>query len=174
MDISITPELIKAAASSTLGILSLMCLILGIIALAFFKDAPVNAKIVVFILLLLSSCGFGYSIIKQQTPNFTPEVTRESLLGSWESKQKMGDHEGISNTTFFKDGSFSGKYTSFEKETGHRIPVKGTWKFTELTSDKFRLTLKYDDGHQWQSEVRVKGSNIIHIVDDNYLIHRVE
>lgn len=74
-------EVIKAAASSTLGILCLMCLILGIVSLALFKDAPVGAKISVFVLLFIGVVGFGYVITKQQLPNLMPEKPREFIVG---------------------------------------------------------------------------------------------
>ena len=56
------PEIIKAAAQSPLGILALMVMVLSTIALAFFKDAPVWAKLLVFTLLLAGAAAFAFSI----------------------------------------------------------------------------------------------------------------
>ena len=62
MEYFLNPEVIKAASQSTLGVLSLMVLILGLISLAFFLRSPIWAKLVVFVFLFVGTAGFGYSI----------------------------------------------------------------------------------------------------------------
>ncbi|GAB4191783.1 MAG: hypothetical protein Tsb002_20880 [Wenzhouxiangellaceae bacterium] len=62
MEYFLNPEVIKAASQSTLGILSLMVLILGFISLAFFLRSPVWVKLIVFVFLFAGTAGFGYSI----------------------------------------------------------------------------------------------------------------
>jgi hypothetical protein len=86
-------EVIKAATSSSLGALSLMCLILGTIAMAFFKKSQVRVRIMVFTLLFVGVAGFGYSIKNQKSPDPTPEMipeaTREFAIGRWQVEQKL-------------------------------------------------------------------------------------
>lgn len=65
MDNLLDPEVISAASSSNLGILSLMILVLGVIALAFFRNAPDGIKFAIFILLFGGVLGFGAAIVKE-------------------------------------------------------------------------------------------------------------
>lgn len=60
------PELIRAAASSTMGILCLMIVIIAALALAFFRDSPIWAKLAVFVLLFTGVAGFGFAILHQK------------------------------------------------------------------------------------------------------------
>src|SRR5436305_1731981 len=113
MDQLLNPEVIRAAASSTLGILSLMCLILGIVALAFFRDAPVRARLLVFILFLVGVSGFGYADLNQQRSSPSPEATREFVVGRWQVQQPIAGMEGASSADYFEDGSFSGSQQIF-------------------------------------------------------------
>lgn len=168
MENLLNAEVIKAAASSTLGILCLMCLILGIVTLALFKDAPVGAKISVFVLLLISAVGFGYVITKQQLPDSMPKKMSEFIVGQWQNDQKIGAIEAGSIITYSEDGSFSGIEESFVNGQGGRIQVKGTWEFMQLAPDKVRITLKFNDGKQWQGTFKIINRNRIHIIEENY------
>ncbi|MBU3947427.1 MAG: hypothetical protein KJ826_04315 [Proteobacteria bacterium] len=168
MENLLNAEVIKAAASSTLGILCLMCLILGIIALALFKDAPIGAKLSVFVLLLIGAVGFGYVITKQQLPNLMPEKPHEFILGQWQNGQKIGDIEAGSIITYFEDGSFSGTNDSFVKGQGERKQIKGRWELKQLPPDKGQLVLKFNDGKQWQSTFKIIDRNRTHNIEENY------
>lgn len=75
-------EVIKAAASSILGVLCLMCLILGIVSLALFKDAPVGAKISVFVLLFIGVVGFWICHHKAATAEFDAREAARIYRGS--------------------------------------------------------------------------------------------
>ena len=63
MNSLLNPELIEAASSSNLGIFSLMILVLAVIALVFFRKAPVAVQLSAFIPLFLGVAGFGYAIV---------------------------------------------------------------------------------------------------------------
>ena len=56
-------QVIGQAAQSTLGVLSLICLIVGVIAYAFFKDAGERVKLLVFALLLIAAGGFAAAVL---------------------------------------------------------------------------------------------------------------
>jgi len=166
-------EVIKAAASSPLGTLSLMCLILGIVALAFFKNAPILAKIIVFALLLIGVAGFGSAILNQQSPSQIPETTRQFVIGRWQVELKAGDFEGGSFIDYLEDGSFSGMRQSFKEGRGERLPVSGAWNFTKLAKDQFRMTLNFDTDGQWRGNFRILDYNRIHNINENYVAVRV-
>jgi predicted RND superfamily exporter protein len=87
MESLLNADVIKAAASSTLGILSLMCLIL-VIALTWFRDSPTWAKLSVFVLLFGGILGFGSAALRQQVAAPALEVTRQFLVGRWQVEQK--------------------------------------------------------------------------------------
>ena len=179
MDSLLNAEVIKAAASSPLGTLSLMCLILGVVALAFFRNAPVRAKIVVFGFLMMGVAGFGYAILNQQPPgppsantNTTPEATRAYVIGRWQVEQRVGGLEGGSYIDYRDDGSFSGRQETFINGQGARVKVNGDWEFVKLDRDQFRLELEFDTGEQWQGVFRIMGPDRIHNVDENYVAMR--
>ncbi|MEN6374652.1 MAG: hypothetical protein ABFD75_07725 [Smithella sp.] len=168
MENLLNAEVIKAAASSTLGILCLMCLILGIVVLALFRNAPVSAKIFVFVLLILGAGGFGYTVIKQKSPTGIPEITRQFIAGRWHNEQKIGDLEAGSVMTYFEDGTFLGSQESFFKGKGGRTQVKGKWDVTKLAEDKCRIKLNFDDGKQWQGIFKILDHDRAHNIDENY------
>lgn len=62
MNTLLNQEIIQAASSSNLGIFSLMILVLGVVAFAFFRKAPAWVQLTAFIPLFLGVAGFGYSI----------------------------------------------------------------------------------------------------------------
>ena len=173
MDKLLNAEVIRAAASSSLGTLSLMCLILGVIAMAFFRNAPVRAKIIVFVLLLIGVAGFGYAISNQQSPTATPQATRQFFVGRWQVEQKIGGIEGSTFVDYFDDGNFSGREETFQGEQGGRTKVSGTWDFVKLADNQFRLTLHSANGNQWQGTFRIVDHDRIHNMDDNYDAVRV-
>lgn len=173
MENLLNAEVIRAAASSTLGILSLMCLILGIIALTFFRGAPVRARVFVFAILFLGVAGFGYVILNQQSSSPIPEATRLFVSGRWQVEQKIAGIEGGSFIDYLEDGSFSGRQEAFIGGQGGRVQVSGSWDFTKLARDQFRMTLSFDNGTQWQGTFRVLGHDRIHNMDENYDAVRV-
>ena len=65
------PEVIRAAASSPLGILALMVLVLSSLALAFFKDADPKIRLCVFVLLFAGAAAFAAAVLVQK-PKPTP------------------------------------------------------------------------------------------------------
>ena len=173
MEKLLNAEVIRAAASSTLGTLSLMCLILGIVALTFFRDAPIRAKVFVFAMLLLGVAGFGYAILNQRSSSPIPEATRQFVSGRWQVEQKVAGIEGGSFIDYSEDGSFSGRQETFINGKGGRERVKGSWDFMRLDRDQFRITLTFDNGNQWRGTFRVLGYDRIHNIDENYDAVRV-
>lgn len=176
MENLLNAEVIKAAASSPLGTLSLMCLILGVVALAFFKNAPTIAKVIVFAILLIGVAGFGSAVLNQQSPQLpipVPEATPEFVTGRWQVEQKIAGFEGGSFIDYSEDGSFSGRQEAFIQGQGGRVQVSGAWEFTRLGKDKFRIMLNFDNGIQWQGTFRILSNDRIHNIDENYVAVRV-
>ena len=171
----LNPDIIKAAASSPLGILSLMCLIIGIVSLGLFRNAPVWAKLIVFIFLFVGVCGFGASIVRQQNPQPTiaPEASREFVIGRWQVEQAVAGAEGGSFVDYADDGRFIGKQEVFVNGTGRRQPVSGTWDLAKLAKDQFKLELKFDNGTQWSGTFRILDRDHIHNLGENYVAVRV-
>lgn len=176
MDNLLNPEVIKAAASSPLGLLSLMCLLIGIISLGLFRKAPIWAKLVVFVLLLAGVFGFGASVVRQQNPQpeGTPEVSRDFVVGRWQVEQSMGGNaEGGTFVDYANDGRFSGKQEAFLNGVGRRETINGTWDIAKVAKDQFKLHLKFDTGNEWSGTFRILDRNHIHNLDQNYVSVRV-
>lgn len=133
MNSLLNPEVIKAAATSTLGILSLMCLIVGIVCLGLFRNSPVWAKLLVFLIMLGGVFGFGTAVLRQQNPRpATPEASRDFITGRWQVEQAVADLEGGSFVDYGEDGRFTGKLDFFQNGNGVRQSVNGTWQFEKL------------------------------------------
>lgn len=179
MENLLNAEVIKAAASSPLGTLSLMCLILGVVALGFFKESPVRAKLVVFGFLVAGVVGFGYAILNQQQPGARsdpaapPEATRDYVVGRWQVEQNVGGIEGGSFIDYHDDGRFTGRQETFVNGQGARVPVSGNWAFVKLDRERFRLELAFDSGESWHGVFRILGPDRIHNAEQNYLAIRV-
>jgi hypothetical protein len=171
----LNPDLIRAAATSTLGIFSLMCLIIGLIVLALFRNAPVWAKLLVFVPLLGVVFGFGSALLRQQAPPVAAaEASREFFVGRWQVEQADGDREGGTFTDYFDDGSFSGKGEVFLNGQGTREKIAGKWDFAKLAKDQFTLTLNFEDGRpQWKSKFRILDHDHIHNFEMNYVAVRM-
>ena len=82
MDALLNAEIIKAAAASPLGILSLMCLIVAVVALAFFRKAPMNVRLGVFALLLLGVAGFAYALLAGKSAPQAPTAASAPLAAA--------------------------------------------------------------------------------------------
>ncbi len=170
MESLLNAEIIKAAASSTLGVLSLMCLILAVLALGFFKGAPVKVRAGVFALLFFGVAGFAYAVLSTSTvsPTAPPEASREFGVGIVQIGQKIGGVEGGSFVNYAEDGRFSGRQETFVDGQGQRIPVSGTWTFSKIAKDQFRLQLSFDNGARWQGTFNIVSRDRIHNIDENY------
>lgn len=89
MDNLLNPEVISAASSSSLGILSLMILVLGIIALAFFRNATDGIKFAIFILLFGGVVGFGAAIVKEAPKPIDPVQINPEHDAEPETEQEL-------------------------------------------------------------------------------------
>jgi len=171
-------SVIRAAASSPRGVLSLMCLIVGILALALFQSSPDWAKLIVFLVILLGVGGFGQSIVRQSSSTPLPQVqvpaaSREFFLGKWQVEQAHSEMEGATFMEYFEDGTFSGKVHQFTKDGGSRFPISGSWKFIRINNDQFRVALSPGDGPEITARFRVLDLNRIHNVEQNYVAVRI-
>lgn len=174
MENLLNPEIIKAAATSTLGLLSLMCLIVGIVSLGLFRSSPTWAKLFVFVLLLGGVVGFGAAVLRQQNPQpAAPEASRKFVVGRWQVEQAIAGAEGGSFVDYDENGRFSGKQETFVNGQGIRRPVSGTWQFAQSGKDQFQLNLTFDSGEQWTGMFRILDRDHIHNLDQNYVAVRV-
>jgi len=95
-------EVIKAAATSPLGILALLILVLSGLATAFFKTAPIRVKVLIFVLMLGAAVTFGAVVLRQpaaeaaqRDKDVTPEPRPPAELGGLllpQSSQRQIQH----------------------------------------------------------------------------------
>lgn len=62
--LKIFPDLIKAAATSDLGILALVILVLSTLAYFFFKDSSERVRVIIFMLLFAGAGAFSYALLQ--------------------------------------------------------------------------------------------------------------
>ena len=65
------PDIIKAAATSLLGIFALMIICLGVLGFAFFNKANKYLKLVIFLLFFGGVVAFGFSIVNEASTQKT-------------------------------------------------------------------------------------------------------
>ena len=63
------PSIIEAAAQSTLGILALLVLTVGVIAYLFFRNSGDRVKVGVFSMIFVGAAGFGLAVVGAASPN---------------------------------------------------------------------------------------------------------
>lgn len=79
------PQIIEQAAKSTLGILALMVLVLAVLSLIFFKNAPVKIRIAIFITLFIGVVGFAAVVAHQTAVVSNPKLIgpESAIVGNW-------------------------------------------------------------------------------------------
>lgn len=70
------PDIIKAASQSSLGILALIIIILGVLAYVYFKSAAINIRIGIFLGLLLGAALYAVAISKAAQPMGADPVSK--------------------------------------------------------------------------------------------------
>lgn len=70
------PSIIEAAAQSTLGILALLILTVGVIAYLFFGKSSDRVKVVIFSMIFVGMAGFGLVVLGESTEARTSQVER--------------------------------------------------------------------------------------------------
>jgi len=173
----ISPAIIKAAAASKRGVFSLMCLLIGGLALSFFNDAPMPARLVVFTLMLAGVAGFGYSILQEQPAGASarPPANAKtfSFPGRWSLQVNLAGRDAASYVDYFPDGTFAGAVEFFEGDKGQRAAMTGKWKYVPVSDDEFRIVFNYDNAPAEEVRFRIFDENRIHNVKMNCLVYRI-
>ncbi len=63
------PEIIEAAAQSPLGILALLVLVVGVVAVVLFRNSPDAVKMACFSMIFAGAAGFGLVVLVQAAPS---------------------------------------------------------------------------------------------------------
>jgi hypothetical protein len=102
------------------------------------------------------------------------EATRQFFIGRWQVERSMGMTKGATFMDYFENGSFSGEEEVFGADgIGRRVLTDGRWNFTKIAKDKFRLTLDFVNGNEWQGNFKIIDRDRIHNIDENYDAVRV-
>jgi len=145
-----------------------------LVSLGLFRSSPVWAKLLVFVFLFAGVVGFGAAVVRQQNPQpWTPEASREFVIGRWEVEQKIIGTEGGSYVDYGEDGKFTGRQEAFVNGQGERRQVNGSWSYAKTAKDQFRLDVMFDNGQQWKGTFRILDHDHIHNLDENYVAIRV-
>jgi hypothetical protein len=124
----------------------------------------------------------GFGPIQHQVRSTSVEDTGSSrrvprfLCRALAGRAPNGGYSGYRDATiidYFDNGSFSGSGQSFQGENGRRLPVLGQWGFARLARDKFRLTVRFSNGQEWNGDFTIINRDRIHNIDENYDAVRV-
>jgi hypothetical protein len=127
--------------------------------------------------LVFQEIGFGQFSIKFAQPALktpeAPDASRDFFVGRWQVEHQIGGYSDATIVDYSDDGSFSGSGQSFQGENGRRMPVLGQWGFARLARDKFRLTVRFSNGQEWNGDFTIINRDRIHNIDENYDAVRV-
>jgi hypothetical protein len=90
------PEIIKAAATSNLGIVALMCILFSCLAYGFFRKSHDTWRFAALLLFFAGCVSFGYSVIRSanETPSPTGEITLSAAIDKWISAAEVARSAG--------------------------------------------------------------------------------
>lgn len=86
--VSKAPELIREAARSPLGLLALTLLLVALIALTFFHDAPVFVKMAMFLVITLTAGLFSWKVFQLASPKREASSGQTAGWSAVESEQR--------------------------------------------------------------------------------------
>jgi hypothetical protein len=144
---SSVPNIIKAAATSPLGIFALMIICLGVLGFAFFTKANQYIKLLIFLLFFGGVVAFGFSIknetsakktaISGGSPSATVSAARSATItytttapqwepANWVSQQITTDNRGGMRAEGRSPTSPDGKWWASEKTATLQVAATGT------------------------------------------------
>lgn len=154
------PEIIREAAKSTLGVISLVIITISLLALAFFTTASENVRIGVFIFIFVGAGLFVANLLRYVRLEKS-EVTTATTKG--ESK------ETIINTTqdyltgiIEKYNALEGIYTNLSIAITPQIPPEFFPTFLDTCS--FQVLIERSVGQEYHTIERVRFNNIQEVV----------
>lgn len=101
------------------------------------------------------------------------ELTRDFIVGRWQTSVQIGPAGGDSMTEYFDDGTFRTTASEFQGQQGIRQQFGGTWDFELLSQNRFRLRLWDEDGDPWEGIFEVLGPNRVQNTSQNYVSNRL-
>ena len=163
------PEIIEKAATSTLGILALMIIVLAILAYIFFRGADVKVRVVIYVMLFFGVVAFGVALQKVNPPPPPPIQKGLTLVASiWKVES------GRQSTELATKEFSSGAGHSVPAGAGHIVREKTLEEFAEWVSNELKLTarvrieVKKFEGREKITERvcnKLKANPLIQIVD---------
>ena len=102
-----------------------------------------------------------------------PVASRDFMLGKWEVDQPNGTDTSGTTITYDRDGTLSGWAMLFVNGVGRREPWSGTWSFTRLSDDTFRLSAVIGGRPPILATFRIFDRDHIQNTDTNYVAVRI-
>jgi hypothetical protein len=145
--INSVPNIIKAAATSPLGIFAIMIICLGVLGFTFFNKANQYIKLLILLLFFGGLVAFGFSIknetsakktaISGGSPSATVSAARSATItytttalqwepANWVSQQITTDNRGGTRAEGRSPTSPDGKWWASEKTATLKVGVTGT------------------------------------------------
>jgi hypothetical protein len=103
-----------------------------------------------------------------------PAMSRDFFLGRWRVDQVFGSLSGNTLVDYFSNGRFEGVDMEVSGNQGQRVDMSGTWDIEVLSTQLFRVTLRFDNGFEWSGKFKIIDQNHIHNIDTNYVAERVD
>lgn len=91
-------EIIAAAASSPWGILALIVLVVGVLAYLLFRNASENARIIIFVLVLISGAAFG-AVVLDKSFTKSEEMARNAAVDTLAVSKTIASTKSATEST---------------------------------------------------------------------------
>jgi len=134
------PDIIREAATSTLGVLALMVLVIATVVLIFFRGEGNRVKIPVFVMLFAGVLAFGYAIqdkagseVSAQEPSSAAALDAGSLTGEGEEPAPVR----------------RGKPIRTQESNGYLVALDGCKRSGRDVTCSFLITNKEPDRQLW-------------------------
>jgi hypothetical protein len=148
------PEIIAKAAQSPLGILALLILVVGTLAVIFFWQAPVAVRVSMFVIIFGGACAFGYAVVREIPPVPPPPPPPVDVSGEWDGQgpTAVDDVRGNFQYVYFPPGNITFSFVS----TGSTL--SGTLRlrkgFYRTSDSEYGLLDGKIEGHRISFDVR--------------------
>ena len=145
------PDLLRAAATSALGFVSLGLMLLSAIALVFFRNSSDVIKMVMFVLLIISVFVFGYLLVKNKS------ASDLKVSGSADTTREIEDTSStLLQSMFIPSNKSVATLSSFTLKNGieYELEVSGTFQANDKIEADVDYSISTDvEGDSWTDVV---------------------
>jgi formylglycine-generating enzyme required for sulfatase activity len=156
------PEIIREAAKSTLGVISLIIITLSLLALTFFTTASENVRVGIFILIFIGASIFIANSLRYTSLGKSEVVPATPKAENNEKETDINTIQDYLARIVEKYNALESIYTSLPLSIAPRIPDKFSPTF--LDNRSFQVLVERNMGPEYHTTERIRFSSIQKVV----------